>query len=172
MSPTLEDFVMSLKKKSPFFEPNWMEAKDEESGRPASLVIFVVAKLGPNSPGQHYPLAVVRRDCGLDPMESIQGGIVLGFLHRIIAVFSDPANYLGIQSELSLAAQFYQDPENALPQIDSPILLSGVPGLCPLLRSVSAACANFLSSQPALSWPWPLTVTAELALLSPQWPRR
>ena len=88
MSSTLKDFVTSLKKKSPFFEPNRMEAKNEESGRPESLVIFVVAKVGPNSPGQHYPVAVVRRDCGSDPMESIQGGIVLGFLQRIIAVFS------------------------------------------------------------------------------------
>lgn len=102
----------------PFFEPNWVQAANQEPSSPDSLVIFVVAKLGPNSSGQHYPLAVIRREGGLISLDAIQGRDVLTAIQGTIAVFSDSANRIGIQSELSLAAQFYQDPKNALPQTE------------------------------------------------------
>ncbi len=118
MGSTLEDFVASLKTKVPFFEPDWVEAKNEESDSPDSLVVFVVAKLDTNSSAQHYPLAVVRREGGLMSPDSIQGQDVLAPLQRIIAIFSDPANHVAIQSELSLAAQFYQDTNNMPAQVE------------------------------------------------------
>jgi hypothetical protein len=104
----------------PLAEPNWVEAKGQAPVTPDSLVVFVVSKLGP---GPHYPLAVVRREGGLDSLEAIHGRDVLAAIQGTIAVFSDPANHIGIQSELSLTAQFYQDARGALP----PTELSNTP---------------------------------------------
>ena len=124
MASTLEDFLTYLKR-SPLFEPNWVEAKNQGPASPDSLVIFVVAKLGRHSSGQHYPVAVIRRDGGRDSLDAIKGQDVLSPIQGTIAIFADAANHMGIQSELSLAAQFYQNPKNALPQTDSPIILHG-----------------------------------------------
>ena len=129
----------------PFFEPNWVEAENQEPSSPDSLVIFVVAKLGPNSSGQHYPLAVVRREGGLTSLDAVQGRDVLAAIQGTIAVFSDPANHIGIQSELSLAAQFYQDPKNALPQTE-------LSNLAPWMRqSIASECDRGLREFPFIS---------------------
>jgi hypothetical protein len=104
----------------PLAEPNWVEAKRQEPVTPDSLVVFVVSKLGP---GPHYPLAVVRREGGFDSLGAIQGRDVLAAIQGTIAVFSDPANHSGIQSELTLAAEFYRGAGGALP----PIELSNTP---------------------------------------------
>lgn len=147
MSATLEDSETSVNQPSPLSEPNWIEAKGEDSESPDSLVVFVVAKLGPNSSGQHYPVAVIRRDGGRDVMDSIQGEAVLGALQRTIAIFSDPANHLGVQSELSLAAQFYQNHNNALSQTE----LSNTPYWGRRALTAASECERGLREFPFIS---------------------
>ena len=131
----------------PFFEPNWVQAEDQEPSSPDSLVIFVVATLqvGSNSSGKHYPLAVLRRDGGLISMDAIQGRDVLAAIQGTIAVFSDPANRIGIQSELSLATQFYQDPKNALPQTELSNLAAW------MRRSIASECYRGLREFPFIA---------------------
>ncbi|KAG7285882.1 hypothetical protein NEMBOFW57_008176 [Staphylotrichum longicolle] len=96
---------------------------------------------------QHYPVAVIRRDGGRDVMDSIQGEAILGALQRTIAIFSDPANYLGIRSELSLAAQFYQDPNNTLPQTE----LSNTPYWGRRSLTAASECERGLREFPFIS---------------------
>ncbi|KAK0668118.1 hypothetical protein QBC41DRAFT_394541 [Cercophora samala] len=99
---------------SSVFEPYWVKASSQTPAAPDALVVYIVAKLGLNGTGQHYPLAVVKREGGLIDLDAVQGRDVLSAILGTVAVFSDPANHVGIESELSLADQFYQDPNNRL----------------------------------------------------------
>lgn len=117
MAPTVEGPVPSFSTSRPF-ELDWVKAENQEAAGPDSFVIFVVSKLALSNSGQHYPLAVVKREGGLLPMDAIQGESVLAAIEGTIAVFSDPANRASVESELSLAAQFYRDSKNALPTIE------------------------------------------------------
>lgn len=96
------------------FKPYWVKANSQTPAAPDALVVYIVAKLGLNGTGQHYPLAVVKREGGLVDLDAVQGRDVLSAILGAVTVFSDPSNHIGIQSELSLAAQFYQDPRNGL----------------------------------------------------------
>ncbi|KAK5654205.1 hypothetical protein OQA88_7380 [Cercophora sp. LCS_1] len=96
-------------------QTHWKDAKHQDV-MPFSLVIFIVSKLDQSPPAQHYPLAVAERIGGEEATEAVLIRDVLEVASNAVAVFSDEANRIGIQSEASLAAGFFSNANNAPPR--------------------------------------------------------
>jgi hypothetical protein len=89
---------------------------------PYSWVFFIVAKLG-TSRHRHHPLAVAQylRN-NISDFGSYGGCNVPVACERLITTFSDPANRTAIEGELALAADFYNDGDNAPRRVELPNL--------------------------------------------------
>ncbi|KAE9371641.1 hypothetical protein N431DRAFT_508367 [Stipitochalara longipes BDJ] len=91
------------------FTPHWVEHPLHGPEGPKAWIIFVVTQIG----GRHRPLAVLH--CGqpyMSPSDGLQGRHIIFLCLRIIAIFSDSTNRVAIQSEIAIAADFYQDSDN------------------------------------------------------------
>jgi hypothetical protein len=93
------------------FTPHWVEDPLHGPKSPGIWILYIVTQID----GRHRPLAVVHRGepSGLQLLfETVRGRDLIISCLRIIAIFSDPANRLAIQSEIAIATAFYQDSEN------------------------------------------------------------
>ncbi|KAH8586863.1 hypothetical protein B0O99DRAFT_695071 [Bisporella sp. PMI_857] len=94
------------------FTPYWRIVGDIV--QPCSWAFFVVAKIA----GHHRPIAIVSSIGMPKADENMQGTPLIAACHRIITIFTDTANHLPIQAELSLAAARDTDPETRSESID------------------------------------------------------
>ncbi|KAI8623456.1 hypothetical protein F5Y19DRAFT_458393 [Xylariaceae sp. FL1651] len=86
--------------------PCWIKHPLSPPHSPESWVVYIVAEIA----GAHRPLAVatlLKTD-----VDSVGCTELMLLCRHIVSIFSDPANKLAIASEMSLAADFYQDPSN------------------------------------------------------------
>ncbi|KAI1349097.1 hypothetical protein F5Y01DRAFT_290460, partial [Xylaria sp. FL0043] len=108
--------------------PCWIKHPFCSLQGPESWVVYIVAEIA----GAHRPLAVatlLQTD-----IDSVGCTELMPLCRRIVSIFSDSANKLAIASEMSLAADFYQDPSNLtlpvheLPRMDDAEIFRNLSG--------------------------------------------
>ncbi|KAI1299488.1 hypothetical protein F5Y03DRAFT_366089, partial [Xylaria venustula] len=97
--------------------PCWIRDPMSAPHEPDSWVLYIVAEIADN----YRPLAVATLlKEAVDRDRPVRHAEVIAFCRHIVSIFSDSANKLAITSEMKLAAEFYNDPQNLSLPVQEP----------------------------------------------------